>query len=300
MGLERVSFRSLYSRVACLFAALFVVAASASSGAQKPGKGEPYMWSEPLGYVWLSLRTDLDPDVAPEEGSGYLFGRIDNPYMTLRDWSLDEYRIPLSTPVTASYPTAYSVPVFNPDGYLAQSLPTTGHPLIDTGTAPTAIKLPQGITDVTGVGMFPAVESVGVVDDADGDDCDAAVLAWTKGPIVLAEDVSIDLNTSTAQVLYDPPSGYRLIVCDVLFHSRSGAVTLAVGTVGFNATVYDDFADNVDFSSYLDHADAVYPAEKQLRQKRGGDGAALYLKMTTLEGSALTAKADVIGYLKKV
>jgi|CXWL01.1.fsa_nt_gi hypothetical protein len=125
----------------------------------------------------------------------------------------------------------------------------------------------------------------------------AAAMANTTPGLLSSEEIDLNEGTAAKQVQYTVPANRRAIVTRIDIDKLSAAPTIAEFTVGWNAgatdcldpfLLSDLITDAAKFGSIL-----VQPTSWLV----GTAGQSLGLAVSTPEGSALTARANVFGYL---
>ena len=279
-----------------LFTALAVPMVSGST--QTPQRSKPM--SEPIGVVFVGVFPDVASVPTPPT--------IENVEVVyLAGVSPDRLIVKTSTGDVREYlhtydegvddrPTAYQVPIINTNGDIGNR-PSAAKQVgtITTGIDPIPFTIPQGMADRARTGQIVSVLTPSSNEGLGGSPVQQG---YRSGPIVLIEDVDLDLNSSTPVALFTPDTDEKTIATQLVFHDPSGAVTTARGNWGFNASTYDDVQSNQILTA-LDATDAVRTINAKSNAKIGAAGATLYFVASTLEGSARTCKVDILGYVKR-
>ncbi len=191
--------------------------------------------------------------------------------------------------------------------------PTSGQILTATsGSAATWQSPGGGSGTVTSVSVVTANGFSGSV--ATATTTPAITLSYANtGTIgnLLLSSTSVNLNEGTGakQTLYTCPANRRCIVTNVVMQKLSGTLTAASLNIGWNASANDvsfptinlaglnnaPSASNATLFATGDIVNAIGLLQGTVAIGTAGD--VLGLKVTTPEGSALTARVDVFGYL---
>lgn len=119
----------------------------------------------------------------------------------------------------------------------------------------------------------------------------------------------VNFNSATNQVVFTTPAGTNAIITDIIFHHLSAAGSVARFTIGWNGALgvvgptavrlswFTSVATTARLAMAAYNSNIVSGNMLNSPCPMGVPGDALGVTVTVAEGSALTAKVDILGYL---